>query len=88
MDTVQSKESTAMVNQFESARKLMNRNGMNLREKLDCFFVDSDLMPLMIHENLWASASKKKMNKRQFHNIVEATESLVISDILNKKIKK
>ena len=42
----------------------MNRNNMSLREKLDCFFVDSDLMPLMVHENLWASASKKKMNKK------------------------
>ena len=52
-----------MINHFDAARKLLNRTEfgrMKIQERTDCFFIDSDMVPLMIHENILNSAKKTK----------------------------
>jgi hypothetical protein len=41
-----------MLNHFDATRKLMNAlqfKSMSLRERLDSFFIDSDMVPIMVH---------------------------------------
>ncbi len=47
-----SKDSSVMINHLDASRKLLNRaefNRMRIQERNDCFFVDSDMVPLMVH---------------------------------------
>lgn len=59
---------------------------INLRN--DCFFVDSDLVPLLIHENLLSSARKTPMRVDEFHRLVEGVKGMVIGDMLDRTIRK
>mmetsp|Transcript_35479 Transcript_35479/g.77531 ORF Transcript_35479/g.77531 Transcript_35479/m.77531 type:complete len:254 (-) Transcript_35479:657-1418(-) len=52
------KDKNTMINNFEACKQLMNvsdSNHMTFREKLDLFFIDYDLIPLMVFENLWSA---------------------------------
>jgi hypothetical protein len=47
-----SKDATVMINHFDAAKKLLNRTEfirMCINERTDCFFVDSDMVPLVVH---------------------------------------
>jgi len=37
---------------------------MPLRERMECFFIDSDFVPLMIHENYIGSMKKGKISQK------------------------
>lgn len=46
------KDASVMVNSFEATRKLLNRSDfsrMRIGERTECFFIDSDIVPLMVH---------------------------------------
>ena len=61
---------------------------MKIPERTECFFVDSDIVPLMIHENLLTSNKKGKMNLQQFHSLVQGLEGFVVGDMLDRSIRK
>jgi hypothetical protein len=47
----QAKDSSIMLNFFEVTKKLMNRtmfSDMNISQRVDISFVDSDMLPLMV----------------------------------------
>ena len=47
-----SKDSGVMLTHFDATRKLLNRlslNGMTIWDKMECFFIDSDMVPIMVH---------------------------------------
>ena len=57
-----SKDSAVMMGPFDAARRLLNRSefgNMKISERNDCFFTDSDLVPLLVHENILPSARKR-----------------------------
>jgi hypothetical protein len=67
------KDSSVMINHFDAARKLLNRaefSGMKIQQRTECFFVDSDIVPIMVHENLLSSAAKTPLNPHDFHKLV------------------
>jgi len=46
-----SKDATVMINHVDAVRRLLNRsefNRMSIEERADCFFVDSDMVPLYV----------------------------------------
>lgn len=55
---------------------------------MECFFIDSDIVPLMVHENLYSSAQKTPMNKSEFHGLVKGLKGIVVGDLLDKSIRK
>ena len=68
------KDASVMINHSDAARKLLNRSefsGLKVSERTDCFFIDSDIVPLMIHENILSSNRKGKMDRKQFRSFVE-----------------
>lgn len=61
---------------------------MSIRSRLDLFFVDSDFLPLQVHENYLSATNKDKVSKQEFHKIVEANEGFVLADLLDKNIRR
>jgi hypothetical protein len=61
---------------------------MKISERTECFFVDSDLVPLVVHESILTSAKKGKMNIREMRNLVEGLNGFVIGDMLDRSIRK
>jgi replication factor C subunit 1 len=48
------KDTVSVFNTFQAAQSLLNeeqRKKLKFREKLDLFFLDYDLMPLIIHDS-------------------------------------
>lgn len=86
-----SKDVSTTMNHFEASTKLLNRtifSGMKISERTDCFFVDSDLVPLMVQENLISSNRKPKLDVKQFHSFVQGLEGIVIGDMIDRNIRK
>jgi len=80
-----------MINHFEASRRLLNRSefdGLKISERVECFFVDSDMVPLMIHENILTSASKRPFDSSKFHKFVQGIKGFVIGDMLDRTIRK
>lgn len=55
---------------------------------MECYFIDSDIVPIMVHENYLSSMKKGKLNKKEFHNLVKANDGFVLSDLLDTRIRK
>lgn len=72
-----------MLSNFDAASiMLCNRNtkDMTYRKKLDLFFIDSDLIPLLIQENYLGAIGPDKDTLR---NMSLAADSIAFSDVLN-----
>jgi replication factor C subunit 1 len=85
------KDSAVSLTNFEATRKLLTRfhgSGMPLRERMDCFFIDSDFVPIMVHENYLSSVKKGKMNRKDFHKLVKANDAFVLADQIDTRIRK
>ena len=82
-----SKDPLSMVGHFEAAARLLNRKDLrNLRhrEKVDLFFIDFDLIPLIIHEN-YLSAMTNEAN--QLKRMSLAADSISLGDVMIKFIR-
>ncbi len=78
-----------MLTSFDATRKLLNKfQGQSLREKMDCFFIDSDMVPIMVHENYLNSVKKGKYDKKEFRKIVKANDGFVLADVIDTRIRK
>jgi hypothetical protein len=85
------KDASVMINHFEATRRLMNRpefSSMRIAQRNDLFFVDSDIVPIMFHENLLASARKTPLTAGDFHRLVEGMTAMAVGDTLNRTIRK
>jgi hypothetical protein len=61
---------------------------MTVRQKLDCYFIDSSFVPLMIHENYLGSMKKAKLSRKEFGNLVKANDGFVLGDLIETRIRK
>lgn len=62
-----SKDEKVMINNFDAAHRLLNHGQKSLdvryptfREKLDLFFIDFDLVPLLVQESYLTSMGERK----------------------------
>jgi len=81
------KDDTVMLSNFDAAGKLMNRmenKKMDLREKLDLFFIDYELIPLLIQEN-YLNACSRDMN---LETLVKTAESISFGDNILTSIRR
>lgn len=61
---------------------------MTIRNKLDIFFTDTDMIPLMVEDCLIASMSKKpKYSVDDMRSLVKAYDSICQSDVLGRNIR-
>lgn len=84
-----SKDNLLMVSNFDASAKLLTKTvlrKLNFREKLNLFFIDYDLIPLLIHENYLTCYSNNK-SKEDLKSLVKTTEHISVGDLLEKKIR-
>uniref|UniRef100_A0A0G4HIC4 BRCT domain-containing protein n=1 Tax=Chromera velia CCMP2878 TaxID=1169474 RepID=A0A0G4HIC4_9ALVE len=80
------KDSQGMDSHFDVARKLLNprdRNKMTINERLEGFFVDFDMMPLLIHENYLCAMDAKQPPG----NFQKAAESIAEADTISRSVR-
>jgi replication factor C subunit 1 len=46
------------------------------------------MVPLMVHENILTSASKKPYDLQRLHNLVQGLKGFVVGDMLDRTIRK
>lgn len=82
---ISSKDTHVMVNNFEATSKLLNSSGLNIKDRQDLFFIDYELIPLLVHENylLGFSDSPSSLSK-----MAQAADSIALGDVIGCKIRK
>jgi len=81
-----------MINGFDAAQKILNRqsrNGLGIKELLNYFFIDYDLIPLLVHENILDASDKNSGsgNLRQMEKIARACDSMARGEGFNQEIR-
>jgi replication factor C subunit 1 len=82
------KDAHIMINSFEAASKLLRKSdqkSLTQKEKMDLFFIDYDLVPLLIHENYLQAFGSN--DKEAVFRMADAADSIAFSDVLNKKVR-
>ena len=83
------KDTSVMLSNFDAAGKLLNSSNskkMNTRQLLDLYFIDYDLIPLLIYEN-YLSTFKYDNKKEMLNNLSFQTDLISESDIIDKRIR-
>jgi replication factor C subunit 1 len=55
---------------------------------MDCFFIDSDFVPIMVHENYLTSMKKGKLTPQDFKKLVKANDAFVLADLIDTRVRK
>ena len=82
-----------MINHFDGVTKLLCRkdfNKMNFRERINMFFLDYDLVPLLIQENYLTCYSAKDPEAKSLNTlkkIAKSADHISLGDTINKKIR-
>jgi replication factor C subunit 1 len=83
------KDSQVMINNFDAASMILKREEMakrRFREKMNLFFIDMDLIPLLIHEN-YLTAMGCNTESKNLERMTEASESIAFGDVISKHIR-
>lgn len=80
-----SKDTHIMTNNFEAASKLLNSSGSKLKDRQDLFFIDYELIPLLVHENYLLGFSD---SPRSLTAMAQAADSIALGDVIGCKIRK
>jgi len=71
------------LNNFNAATKLLKGSeirNLSFKEKMDLFFIDYDLVPLLVYENYLDAIQNEE-------NLLEIADYIAFSDTLNEKIR-
>ncbi len=78
-----------MLNPFEAAAKLLNRRdnqNMKFSEKLNMFFVDFDMVPLIIHEN-YLSTYGATRSPDDVQKMAESADYISLGDCIDRTVR-
>lgn len=83
------KDSVNMISNFDAAHKLLNYTNqkMSFRDKVDLFFIDYDLIPLLVQENYLSCYKNAKTKREEVASIAMASEYISMGDIIEKRIR-
>ena len=88
---IQGKDEIVMLKNFDAAKELLNSKSHTLpyHHLLDLYFIDYDLIPLLIHENYLSTFPSQnfKNKKEELENIFLAADSISEADVMDKKIR-
>jgi len=88
------KDNSVTLSGMDAARILLNspdRREFTLREQLDLFFIEYDLMPLWIQQNYLKSMTlldNKGSDSESLENMARAADSIARGDMINTSIRK
>ena len=86
-----SKDQKLMINNFQAANKLLQRNEYktkSYRDKMDMFFIDYDFVPLLIQENYLSSIDRNFNGKKSdVERLANAAAFISFGDVVNKRVR-
>lgn len=80
------KDAQVMLNPFDACQKLLQSNGkkkamLSMGARLDMFYLDADMMPLMVHENYLSAFEKRRGDSQDDMNTAaKAAEMIALGD--------
>lgn len=80
-----------MINNFEAATRLLNRNDfskLSIKDRTSLFFVDYDLIPLIYQENYISSMRKSDLKTQDVIDMADAAASIAESDIVSNVMRR
>lgn len=88
------KDETVMISNFDAAHRLLDHGRKNLnasypqfRQKMDLFFIDYDMIPLLIQENyLYAMGERNSI--KDIEAMADAAEYMSLGDSVNVQVRK
>ena len=87
----QGKDEVVMLTDFDAAKELLNSKSSSLpyRHLLDLYFINYDLIPLLIYENYLSTfpSQNYKNKKEELENISLASDLISESDVIDRKIR-
>ena len=88
---IQGKDEVVMLKNFDAAKELLNSKSHSLpyRQLFDLYFIDYDLIPLLIQENYLSTFPSQnfKNKKEELENISLSADLISESDVIDKKIR-
>jgi len=88
---MEGKDEVVMLTNFDAAKELLNSKSKSLpfRSLLDLYFIDYDLIPLLIYENYLSTfpSQNYKSQTEELESISLAADCISESDVLDKKIR-
>ena len=88
---VQGKDEVVMLKNFDAAKELLNSKSHTypFRKLLDLYFIDYDLIPLLIQENYLSTFPSQnfKSKKEELESISIASDLISESDVIDKRIR-
>ena len=88
---IEGKDEVVMLKNFDAAKELLNSksHSLSFRHLLDLYFIDYDLIPLLIQENYLSTfpSQNYKSKKEELENISLAADCISESDVIDKKIR-
>jgi replication factor C subunit 1 len=84
-----SKDKTTMMNPFEAVTKLLNSresHDLSIAKKMNLFFIDYDLIPLLVHENYLAPYGQNK-ELRDIQDAADSADYISLGDCANKTLR-
>ena len=88
---IQGKDEVVMLKNFDAARELLNSKSRSksYRDLLDLYFIDYDLIPLLIQENYLSTFPSQnfKSSYEELENVSLAADLISTSDVIDKKIR-
>jgi len=84
------KDEAVMISNFDAATKLMRNSefkNLNLRQRMNLFFIDYNLIPLLFHENYLNTVHKDQTSTESLEKLVRATNSVAEADTISKHIR-
>jgi replication factor C subunit 1 len=87
------KDEKVMINNYDAAKKLLNHGEKSLdlhyktfRDKLDLFFIDYDLIPLLVQESYLSSMQDSK-SMEDIERMAEAADMISLGDVASIQIR-
>ena len=88
---IQGKDEVVLLKNFDAARELLNSKSRSksYRDLLDLYFIDYDLIPLLIQENYLSTFPSQnfKSSYEELENVSLAADLISTSDVIDKKIR-
>jgi len=84
--TIQTKKDTSQIGIFNMTTTMFSQLN-DFEEKYKTFWLDSDLIPLMIHENYINNTIKSKDEEKSFDNLLSSSSSISDVDIFQSDVE-
>jgi len=85
-----SKDSSLMLTPFDACKKLLTSSDasrLDFRQRMDMFFIDHSLVPLLVQENYLRSVEKKPVDAMLLNRCAYSADLFTLGDVIGSRIR-